>query len=196
MNVNPSSAESRLRHLWPWLAIAVVLAVQVGLLRAEGRRWWCACGQPDLWWGDVRSAHNSQHLFDPYSLTHVLHGMIMCGLLAYVLPRLRLAWRLVLAVGVEAGWEVVENTDWVIRRYRATTLAIGYEGDTVANSLGDVLSFVLGFWLARRIGVRASLALFVVIEVALLVGIRDSLLLNALMLFCPIEAIKAWQVGH
>src|SRR5438876_11452185 len=84
----PAADSHPWRTLGPWLAIAVVLAVQVGLLRAEGRRWWCACGQPNLWSGDVKSMHNSQHLFDPYSLTHVLHGMILCGLLAYALPRL------------------------------------------------------------------------------------------------------------
>jgi hypothetical protein len=195
MNVNPSSAESRLRHDWPWLAIALVLAAHVGLLRAEGRRWWCACGQPNLWTGDANGPHNSQHLFDPYSLTHVLHGLILCGVLAYALPRLAPAWRLFVAVVIEVGWELIENTNFVIERYRTATLALGYQGDSVANSLGDVLSCIVGFVVARRIGVRASLVLFVVIEAVLLVWIRDSLFLSALMLVHPIGAIKAWQTG-
>src|SRR5947209_7050197 len=103
-------------------------------LRRQGRRWWCACGQPNLWSGDAWGPHNSQHLFDPYSLTHVQHGLIFCGLLAWAWPRMSLAWRLFVAVLVEASWEVVENSQFVIERYRSATAAQGYQGDTVANS--------------------------------------------------------------
>jgi Protein of unknown function (DUF2585) len=194
----PSAApadSSRRRDIRPWLAIALALATQVGLLRAEGRRWWCACGQPTLWTGDANGPHNSQHLFDPYSLTHVLHGLILCGVLSYALPRLAPAWRLVVAVVVEVGWELVENTNFVIERYRTATLALGYQGDTVANSVGDVLSCVLGFVVARRIGLWPSVVLFAVTEAVLLVWIRDSLFLSTLMLIHPIDAIKAWQTG-
>jgi Protein of unknown function (DUF2585) len=182
-------------YLRPALMILAVLAVHILLLRWEGRRWWCACGRPDLWWGDTRSAHNSQHLFDPYSFTHVLHGVLLCGLLSRFARRLSPAWRFCLAVALEAVWEVIENSDPVIGRYRTATGALGYYGDTVANSLGDILSCVVGYLLARRLGPWWSLALFVAIEVVLLVWIRDSLLLEVLMLFCPIDAIKRWQVG-
>jgi hypothetical protein len=125
----------------------------------------------------------------------VLHGFVFCGLLAWGLPRLAPVWRLSLAVTVEALWEVLENSDFVIRRYREATAALGYEGDTVVNSLGDIFACGLGFVIARRLGFRRSLALFVLTEVVLLVWIKDSLTLNVLMLIYPIDAIKAWQTG-
>ena len=186
----------RLRNLWPWLAIAAVLAVTTYQLRSQGRSWWCACGQPNPWSGDPAGPHNSQHLFDPYSFTHVLHGLVLCGLLAWACPRLRPAWRLCLAVVVESLWEVFENSAFVIERYRAATAAAGYEGDTVANSLGDILSCVAGFALAPRLGARLSVVLFFVMEAILLVWIRDDLFLSIVMLVCPVPAIKAWQMGN
>jgi hypothetical protein len=182
-------------YLRPALVIAAILATHITVLRWEGRLWWCACGQPNLWSGDVQSSHNSQHLFDPYSFTHVLHGVLLCGLLGWIVPRLAFSWRLCLAVALEAVWEVIENTDFVIDRFRTVTASLGYHGDTVANSLGDILSCTAGFLLARRLGPWGSLALFVVVEVVLLVWIRDSLTLEVLMLFCPIEAVKRWQLG-
>jgi hypothetical protein len=191
----PPSAPHRRRPLLPWLALAGVAAAAALALRAEGRAWWCACGRPSLWAGDTRSAHNSQHLFDPYSFTHVLHGLALCGLLAWAGRRLAPAWRLVVAVGVEAVWEVVENSGPVIRRYRAATLAVGYEGDTVANSVGDIVCCAVGFALARRLGFRASAVLFLVTEALLLAWIRDDLLLSVVMLVYPVRAIKAWQTA-
>jgi len=172
-----------------------ILAGHVTLLRLEGRLWWCACGRPDLWWGDIQSAHNSQHLLDPYSFTHVLHGLVLWGILSWVAPRLAVPWRLCAAVALEAVWEVVENTDLVIAHYRAATASLGYQGDTVANSLGDILSCTVGLLLARRLGPWVSLVLFVTLEVVLILWIRDSLLLQLVMLICPIEAIKHWQMG-
>src|SRR5438046_2204537 len=112
------------QHLWPWLTLAALLVLTVCQLRVQGRRWWCACGQFYPWSGDIWSRHNSQHLFDPYSFTHVLHGMVFCGLLAWACPRIAPAWRLCLAVFFEALWEVVENTDFVIERYRAVTASL------------------------------------------------------------------------
>jgi hypothetical protein len=182
----PNTARHPWRRWGPWLAIAAVLTFTVFQLHYQGRSWWCACGQPNLWTVDTRGPHNSQHLFDPYSFTHVLHGLVLCGLMAWAWPRLPVPWRLCLAVTVEALWEVVENTDFVIQRYRTATLALGYEGDTIANSLGDILSFVIGFVLARRLGFWGSLALFLVTEAVLLVWIRDSLLLNIVMLIHPV----------
>jgi hypothetical protein len=184
------------RYRWPVLAVLAIFAVHVGVLRWEGRQWWCDCGRADLWWGEAWSAHTSQHLFDPYSFTHVLHGVLLCGLLAWLAPRIPAAWRFCMAVALEATWEVVENSNAVIDRYRTSTAFFGYRGDTVANSLGDVLSCAVGFLLARRLGWRWSLALFVVVEVVVIVWIRDSLTLEILMLFCPIDAIKRWQVGQ
>jgi len=176
--------------------MVVVLVATAFQLQSQGRPWWCSCGEPYLWVGDTQSSHNSQHLFDPYSFTHVLHGLVICGLLTWGLPRLPPLWRLWLAVCIEALWEVVENSEFVIQRYRATTASLGYQGDTIANSLGDILSGAIGFVVASRLGLRYSIVLFVLTELVLLVWIKDSLLLNVIMLVYPVDAIKAWQLGH
>jgi hypothetical protein len=181
---------------WPWLSTAAVLLTAVVLLHAEGRSWWCACGRTFLWTSEADGPHTSQHLLDPYSLTNVLHGMLLCGFLAWGLPRVPPAWRLVLAAGLEALWEVFENSAFVIQRYRTATAALGYQGDTVANSLGDILICLFGFLLARRLGWWGSVVLAVATEAVLLIWIRDSLLLSVLMLVQPRDAIKAWQLGH
>jgi hypothetical protein len=183
------------KNLWPWLAIVLVLLVTVYLLDSQGRLWICACGQVYLWTADVWSSDNSQHLLDPYSFTHVLHGVAFCVGLAWLLPRLAPAWRLWLALTIEATWEVVENSEFIIQRYRETTAALGYQGDTIVNSVGDILVCGLGFWLALQLGFRRSLALFVITELVLLFWIKDSLILNIIMLIYPIDAVKAWQVG-
>lgn len=182
--------------LWPWLAIVAVLALAVYLLHNQGRLWICACGQIYLWVSDTWSSDNSQHWLDPYSFTHLLHGLVFFCLLAWGLPRLSLLWRLWLAILIEALWEVVENSELVIQRYREATAALGYQGDTVINSLGDILVCGVGFWLAFYLGFRRSLALFVITEIVLTLWIRDSLILNIIMLIYPIEAIKAWQLGQ
>src|SRR5262249_55221430 len=127
--------------------------------------------------------------------THVLHGLVFYGLLRLVAPRLSIVWRFWAAVTLAAVWEVVENSDFVIQRYRAETLAWGYQGDSIANSLGDILCCAVGFLLARRLGLWGSVALFVATEVALLLWIRDSLLLEVLMLVHPMDVIKHWQMG-
>jgi hypothetical protein len=173
----------------------LILLATVFVLRGKGRVWWCACGQPNLWSGDPQSEHSSQHLFDPYSFTHILHGVLICGVLAWALPRLSRAWALTTTVFLEAVWEVLENSPLVIERYRTATIALGYQGDSVANSLGDILSCALGFLVARRIGLRWSVAVVVATELILLLWIRDNLLLNVVMLIRPIDAIKNWQAG-
>jgi hypothetical protein len=180
----------------PWLAVAGVLAATAVLMRLEGRLWLCACGRLLPWVGDAWSADTSQHLFDPYSFTHVLHGFAFCGLLALLVPLVEWHWRLVLAVVLEAAWEVIENTDFVINRYREATAALGYNGDTVVNSLGDVVACALGFLLARRLGALKTLLVFALTEVVLLLWIRDSLLLNILLLVYPSKSLRAWQAGH
>jgi hypothetical protein len=186
----------RLKPLWPWVAIVAVLAVTAYQLHSQGRRWWCACGRPTLWSGDPTGPHNSQHLFDPYSFTHVLHGVVFCGLLAWACPRVALAWRLWMAICLASLWEVAENSASVIQRYRAATAAVGYEGDSIANSLGDILSCAVGFTLARRIGLRWSIVVFFVTEGILLLWIRDDLVVSVVMLIYPVPGIKAWQMGQ
>jgi hypothetical protein len=189
-----SSAQRERR--WPWLVIAIVVVSAIALLRLEGRLWICSCGQVWLWAGDTKSADNSQHIFDPYSFTHVLHGFVFYALLAVALPRLPTLWRLALSIAIEAAWEVIENSPAIIDRYRQATLALGYEGDTVVNSLADIVCCGIGFALARRLGFRRSLAVFILTEAVLILWIRDSLILNVVMLLYPIEAIKNWQMGQ
>lgn len=186
-----------MKRVLPWLAIVIVLVGTTYLLHSQGRLLWCSCGYLLLWSGDPWSSDNSQHLLDAYSLTHVLHGFLLCGLLTLVAGRLSPVWRLWLAVSIEALWEVVENSEFVIQRYREETAALGYHGDTIVNSLSDILVCGLGFILARHLGFRRTFVLFALTEVALAVWIRDNLTLNVLMLIYPIDAIKEWQAaGH
>lgn len=174
----------------------LVCTITVFQLHNQGRIWWCTCGHANLWAGDIWTSHNSQHLFDPYSFTHVLHGVLFCGIIVWLFPRLPLVWCFFITVCIEAGWEVLENSQFIIQRYREATMALGYEGDTITNSMGDILCCAVGFYLARYLGFRWSIVLFIVTELVLLFWIRDNLTLNVLMLIFPIDAIKAWQVIH
>ncbi|HEX8720607.1 MAG TPA: DUF2585 family protein [Pyrinomonadaceae bacterium] len=185
-----------LRRGWPWLAVAATLAAAAFQLRRQGRLWACDCGRVLVWFGDAWGRETSQQLFDPYSFTHVLHGFAFAGLLALLLPRAGWRLRLWLAVLAEAAWEVIENTDFVVNRYREATAALGYNGDTVLNSLGDVVACALGALLARRLGPLRAALLFALTEAVLLLWIRDSLLLNILLLLYPSDRLRAWQAGH
>jgi hypothetical protein len=191
---------TRTFRVWPWLVAVAVLAGTVALLRWEGRIWWCACGQWSFWTGNVWSPHCSQHFFDPYSLTHISHGLIFYGLLAQLgrgpfRLRLSLPWRFSIALAAAALWEVVENSAAVVERYRAATMSQNYLGDSVANALGDIASCALGFFVARQLGWRGSVLLFLALEGVLLLWIRDNLTLNVVMLLWPVESIKAWQAA-
>jgi len=182
--------------IWPWLSVLAIIGIAALQLRNQGRFWWCSCGRLWLWIGDAWSSHTSQHLFDPYSFTHILHGFAFCWLLSLALPRVSASWRLCLGIFLEAIWEVFENTEFVIQRYREATAALGYQGDSIANSLGDIIACCAGFLIAQRLGFRRSIIVFFAVELVLLIWIRDSLLLEILMLIYPIDSIKAWQVGH
>ena len=184
-----------MRYQRPWLAIALTIGVAILLLRLQGRLWICACGTIELWVNEAQGSNTSQHIFDPYTFTHILHGFLFLWLIVGLLPRLARDWQLWLALAIEAAWEVLENTEFVIDRYRQATAARGYTGDTIVNSLADILACGLGFVLARYLGVRRSIVVFLVVELLLVLWIRDSLLLNILMLLFPIEAIKRWQSG-
>jgi hypothetical protein len=177
----------------PALAILVTSGLAAYLLDQQGRLWICSCGRVLLWAGDIWSADNSQHLFDPYSFTHTLHGFVFFWVAAWLLPHLSFGWQMGLAILVEATWEVAENSEAIIQRYREVTLALGYNGDTILNSLSDILLCGVGVVLARQLGFRRTLALFMITEMVLILWIRDSLLLNVLMLLYPIDAIRDWQ---
>jgi Protein of unknown function (DUF2585) len=189
--------QSEMKRSLPWFAILVVLLGTALVLRGQGRLWWCSCDYLLVWSGDPWSSDNSQHLLDPYSFTHLLHGFLLCGLLALLVPRLSTVWQLWLAVTIEAAWEVVENSEFVIRRYREETAALGYHGDTIVNSLGDILVCGLDFMVAQRLGFKRAFVVFLVTEVTLAILIRDNLTLNIVMLIHPLETIKEWQAaGH
>jgi hypothetical protein len=179
------------------VAIAALLALTVSIERLYGRRWWCACGSWVPWSLDTNGPHNSQHFVDPYSVSHFEHGLFFFVLLYLFRDRLALATRLVCAVGIECGWELLENSSLVIDRYRAATVSTGYYGDSIINSSSDVLFASLGF-LAASMVPRARfwpiwIAIVVFCELSLVFTIRDSLAINVIMLVHPIDAIRAWQ---
>lgn len=175
--------------------MTVVVVATVVQLARQGRSWWCACGEWSPWSSDVWGPHNSQHLLDPYSITHVSHGLLLYSIATWMRPKWSGAWRLTAVIMVESLWEVVENTSIVIDRYRSTTAALGYEGDTIANSLGDVGACLAGCWLAGRMGIGRSIIILVALDLVLLLWIRDCFALNVVMLLSPLDRVRAWQMG-
>lgn len=163
------------------------------MLLGMGRPPICTCGYVSLWHGQVYSSGNSQHLTDWYTPSHLIHGFLFYAVLAWLLPRRPLSLRLFIATVIEAAWEISENTDWVINRYRSATIAYDYFGDSIINSFADIVAMMVGFALARVLPVWASVATVVVAEVGVLFVIRDNLTLNVIMLLWPLESIKAWQ---
>ena len=173
---------------------AALLVLHAMTLHLIGRIWWCKCGF-GLWTSHAWSNETSQMLADPYSFTHILHGIIFYFVLRCFMPNIPLHTRLLAAIVIEVGWEVFENTPFTINRYRAATASLDYVGDSVLNSLGDILSALAGFCLAARLSWKWIVAMVIAIELILLVTIRDNLTLNIVMLLYPIEAIKQWQTG-
>ena len=180
----------------PWLMLAGALVIGALALRMQGRLWICACGYVALWCGDINSSGNSQHLFDPYAFTHVLHGFLFLAFVYLLWPRLEESWKVAVALALEAFWEVIENSTFIIERYRSQTISLGYTGDTIVNSFGDLIACVVGVVVARRLGVAKTIVLALAIELILLATVRDNLLLNIIMLIYPSEAIRAWQSGQ
>lgn len=176
-----------------WVIALAITAVMAALLLWLGRTPICTCGTVKLWVGVVNGPDNSQHLADWYTPSHVVHGFLFYLLGWATLRRNAPGERLVLAVAIESAWEVVENSPMIIERYREATIALGYNGDSVINSAADVLWMILGFGLARRLPVWASVAVVVVLELIALLAIRDNLTLNVWMLLAPNEAVVAWQ---
>ena len=182
------------RRAWS-LTIFIVVAAGAILL-AMDRNPICTCGTVELWVGERDSAKTSQMLADWYSLSHIVHGLLFYAALWLVARRWPVEWRFLVALLIEASWEVTENTPMVIDRYRATTAALGYTGDSVINSLSDILMMALGFLLARKLPLWAAILLLVALEIIPLFAIRDNLTLNVLALIAPNHALQAWQSGH
>ncbi len=174
---------------------AVVIAVAALILLAMGRNLFYENGPFSLWSFDAWGPENSQQLFDPYSFTHVIHGILYYALLRLLAPGLPATTRGLLAVTIESGWEILENSPMVIDRYRTGTFALGYYGDSVINSVGDIIACAVGFTLAARLPTRGTAVVAIAIELVLLLWIRDNLTLNIVMLIHPVDAVKQWQLG-
>ena len=178
-----------------WWFVAALLLSQALILYFFGQPLVAASGDIRLWVGEALGPDNSQHLSDWYTLSHIIHGILFYWALSYFFPNLPVGVRLLIAAGIEVGWELFENTPWLIEHYRQQALAQGYTGDSIINSVSDTVAMVAGFFAARRLPVWGSVALVVALEAVALYFIRDSLALNIINLVYPLEFIYTWQSG-
>lgn len=181
--------------IWLDAAMGLLLLLVTGLLEySMGRTPTYKYGGVSLWSGDIWSNQNSQQVADPYTFTHVLHGLIFYAILQLVAKKLLTSTKFFIAFAAECAWEIFENTDLVVNHYRAVTISLDYFGDSIINSIFDVAAMAIGFLAAAKMRIAYSVALFFVVEAALLLTIRDTLILNIIMLIAPIDAIKNWQM--
>jgi hypothetical protein len=190
-----SAARAIVRNRWLILAGVAVLAMGAVALYVMGHPLICKCGYVKLWHGVTYSSENSQHLTDWYTPSHVIHGLIFYWLLWLVARRVPVGVRGLIALVVEVSWEVIENTPWIINRYREATISLDYFGDSVINSTVDSAAMLLGFFLAWRLPIWASIAIAVAAELIVGFAVRDNLTLNIIMLIHPVDAIRVWQAG-
>lgn len=197
VSAEPTNGSKASGGLWLAIVASVFVTILMAIvLHGQGRLWWCKSGDWAIYVHEAwNSSHTSQHLLDPYTFTHVLHGTLLFWLTGLIFASMNINWRFVIAIVAEAGWEVLENSSFIIEKYRENTASLDYFGDSIANSIGDVIACAFGFWIAVKLGWWKSLIFFAVVEAVLLVWIRDGLLLNILMLIYPLDWIKAWQMG-
>jgi hypothetical protein len=189
----PLSVDAKYR--WIVAMLVGIAGIQMLGLLLAGRVWWCEVGDIWPWSWDVWSRHNSQHLIDPYSLSHLQHGLGLSLLLTFsVFAKLSIHLRAILVAVVESIWELVENTNWMIERYRAVTISLDYYGDSILNSLCDYGMCLVGIAICQWLPRWTSGALFVLLEITSIVWIHDSLLLNMFMLIWPVDAVREWQM--
>jgi len=192
-----SASSSHTPPSWPRFSgiATAIFAIAASTEFTMGRKLWGISGEPGIWSGDINSPHNSQYFADPYSFTHITHGVLFYGLFYLLARRFPVRSRFLMTLVAEAAWEIFENSSFIIERYRAATISHDYYGDSIVNSMSDICFCLFGFWLASRLPARVSFLLVVVMETALALTIRDSLLLNIIMLIYPVPAILHWQAG-
>ena len=195
MRTASGSSDHSVRWLTTTLAALAILAFTALVELRLGRLPFCKCGIIRLWSGDIWSNQASQQFTDPYTFTHIIHGVLWYMLVWWIAgKRLSTGARFLAAVLIESAWEIFENTDFVIQRYRTVTISLDYYGDSVFNSMGDIVAMMSGYFLASRLPVRVTIAAAVLLDLFLLFWYRDSLALNILMLIYPVDAIKNWQM--
>lgn len=181
--------------------IGIVLA-QIFILYGMGREWICTCGFIKFWEGDVMSASNSQQIADWYTFSHIIHGFVFYGFFIWISKKvfqkvggLPLGLMFIGAVFLETSWEVLENSTWIVEYYRNNTVSLGYIGDSILNSVFDVVWMAIGFVMARKMPIWSIILIAIGFEIMTGYFVRDGLLLNILMFIYPSEAVKAWQVA-
>lgn len=189
------SRKYRINVVYPIVGIILSVVGMVIALYWQGRVWWCKVGDLSPWSSDIWTTHNSQHLFDPYTFTHILHGVLFFWITNWILSDYRLRWKFLLVILAECAWELLENSNMIIERYRTVTISLDYYGDSILNSLADVASCAFGAFIAYKLKFWKSFIYFALTEIILLIWLRDNLTLNIIMLIYPIEAIKIWQGG-
>src|ERR1035437_740462 len=183
------------RHQWIIGAFIAALVLTAGIELWMGRSLLGPDDKFGLWEGNIWSSENSQRFAEPYSFSHFVHGILFYAALWFAARKLPVRHRLLIAVALEAGWELLENSPLIINRYRETTIALGYAGDSVLNSMRDILMMTIGFLFACRMRPWVSVAVVIAMEAGCALWVRDNLTLNIIMLIHPIDAIKAWQMA-